>query len=67
MAQLVRLHPQPTGLIDAFRALVPAGKQDDDITVIALRRDHSPEKNTATNINGPAKQSPATPSCANFE
>jgi serine phosphatase RsbU (regulator of sigma subunit) len=38
VAELVWLHPEPTGLIRAFSTLAPAGKREDDITVIALRR-----------------------------
>jgi hypothetical protein len=38
VAELVAQHPVPSALTSAFRALAPTGEQDDDITVVALRR-----------------------------
>ncbi|MET1064386.1 MAG: SpoIIE family protein phosphatase [Arthrobacter sp.] len=38
VAELVTRHPAPSALADAFRALAPTGEQDDDISVVALRR-----------------------------
>ncbi|MET1065101.1 MAG: PP2C family protein-serine/threonine phosphatase, partial [Arthrobacter sp.] len=38
VAELVTRHPAPSELADAFRALATTGEQDDDITVVALRR-----------------------------
>jgi sigma-B regulation protein RsbU (phosphoserine phosphatase) len=38
VAELVTRHPAPSELADAFRALAPTGEQDDDITIVALRR-----------------------------
>jgi sigma-B regulation protein RsbU (phosphoserine phosphatase) len=38
VAELVSRHPAPSALADAFRALAPTGEQDDDITIVALRR-----------------------------
>ncbi|MDQ0849927.1 sigma-B regulation protein RsbU (phosphoserine phosphatase) [Arthrobacter sp. B3I9] len=38
VAELVSRHPAPSALTSAFRALAQTGEQDDDITVVALRR-----------------------------
>ncbi|MDQ0850611.1 serine phosphatase RsbU (regulator of sigma subunit) [Arthrobacter sp. B3I9] len=47
VADMVARHPAPSALAAASRALAPTGEQDDDITVVALRRTWLPAPTAA--------------------